>query len=316
MLADELRQFEAHAEYLDMAVKRKGGGRLGVDFAKAVGEEGVNEGLSHAAEELLNAAVPGAGIVTWAAKRAMASNKQRLRRKHLLEGSADILEQAIGPAPDLLEETYLMITGLASRGLPIVILAEDVHQTTAIFAQLLEQLIDSEVPVLLLTTAWPGHSNDNAELDRALKARPDRLVILTHQDHDYRATPRKTGLGELPISDRKKILDFYYPDVERDTASALATRYSNPLALELFCQIDKYRKRFSNKQLQLTKEEILTLPSKVKDLYRVAWNELPGAFDSFCRLRRNAFLLLSAHRSTALQVGIKSGFLNHWLSWN
>ncbi|MGN7200445.1 tetratricopeptide repeat protein [Arthrobacter sp. SAFR-044] len=281
MLAEELRQFEAHAEYLDMAVKRKGGGNIWVDFAKAVGEEGFNEGLGHAAEELANAAVPGVGLVTWGVKRAIASNKQRMRRKHLLEGSVDILGQGTGTAQDLLGETYLLITGLASRGLPVVILAEDVQQSTAIFAQLLEKLISSEVPVLLLTTAWPGNPADNTELDRALNARPDRLIVVTHQEHDGRVTSRKTGLGKLSIPDRKKILGFYYPDIERDTGTALAMRYPNPLALELFCQIEKYQKRFSNKQLCLDKAEVLALPAKVRDLYRVAWHALPKSVRLF-----------------------------------
>ncbi|MCL3861022.1 tetratricopeptide repeat protein [Actinotalea sp. K2] len=277
-LTEDVRQLEAHAPYLDDTWRRLAtwSERHAGWWKRPLGdatEEAVTELAGRAVEAAAGVAVPGLGLAVGLVEALRAQRTAARARVERLASAGPVATDGL----DLVDRTVETLVRLARPGLPAVVFVEDAHDADPVLAELLERLVASDAAILVLTTAWPGHAQENPHVARAMAARPDRLVVV---DSEAPTLPPPFGptasLGPLTDVDRASIVRHYYPRVETSTLESLVARYSNPLALELFCLLGRYRDRFPDGDLRLPAAEVARLPQTVQDLYRDLWRELPS----------------------------------------
>ena len=180
---------------------------------------------------------------------------------------------------DIVDDVADLLGRLAGLGLPVVILVEDVHSADETLLELVEKLLRRKGAVFMVTTAWPDRMEANPRLADLMAENADRLHRIGHSGSAGAPFPAGVGLVELEEEARGAILAEAFPMTEADTREALVKRYANPLALELFCQIRRFREgeRYCNADgaLWLPPEERERLPQKIHDLYKNLWDELP-----------------------------------------
>lgn len=278
-LAADIGQFEAHAPYLEDAWRRLRPKKESVStglrgLGVAVGDEIVSEGIG-AILDATGAAVPGLGLVQWAAAAGMNQRRARAARKDRLY-SSDVIKH---DSADLVDETLEKLSKLSRPGLPLIVFIEDFHcaDSDTALTELLSKLLSANAAVLLITSALPGHLDTPPNLSQLLG---DHTRILTRiQTHNktlaFSEESSPLLIHELSPDDLGQIVKQYHPLVDARTQSKLVQRYTNPLMLELVCTRPLYRNKFPQGDLNLTSEEINRLPRDLNGLYLQQWNELP-----------------------------------------
>lgn len=275
-LRQDLAQVQAHADYLEDAWREVGSSRgrwaSGLkDAGLAAADEAAMEVAGTAVESVLGAAIPGLGLVRWLGERGVAGLRAAADRRDRLASTERV------EASDLVSDTAAMIGRLAVPGLPVIVAVEDLHDADAGLADLLATLVTGPASVLVITTSWPGRTTDNGHVHRAMSAADgERLVRL---DHRTPTAPDPFGpgasLAELATDALAEIVRHYYPQVDETTLAGIVDRYPNPLALELFCQLPRVRRRGRSGSLRLDADVIANAPAEIRGLYTELWNELP-----------------------------------------
>ncbi len=276
-LAQDVATLQAHAPYLEDAwLRLPRSSRLPIDardFLATVIDEAAMEVGGRLVEAALGTAVPGLGLVRWAAEWGWGKNQERLQRRDRLAGTSGIGPDHRATADSVVE----MLARLARPGLPLVLFVEDLHDTDAVLLDVLSRIVAGNASVLVITTGWPGHLEESDDLMQAMTRAGDRLLRIS-SEHDGRLPAPfgpAAGLHELEPDGLASVLRHYYPEVDDETLRQLIRRYPNPLALELFCQIPIYRRRFASRPLRLSERDVASLPATIRDLYRRLWEELP-----------------------------------------
>lgn len=279
-LAQDIAIFEAHAPYLDDAwLRLPGTSRLGQDlrsFARASIDEGAMELAGTGVQAVLGTAVPGLGLVRWVGEWAWGKHRDarargdRLTSTGAIEASRD----------DIADELVAILSRLARPGLPAVIFIEDLHDADTLLVDVITRLLSTSSAILIISTGWPGHLDELEVLREAMTEVGDRLLRVTSEAGGAplpEPFPAGASLAPLGTEDLATLLHHYYPRVEQSTERLVVARYPNPLALELFCQIDRVRRRFTDRVLVLSASDIDHLPASIGGLYRQHWNELPDS---------------------------------------
>ncbi|WP_299449927.1 tetratricopeptide repeat protein [uncultured Serinicoccus sp.] len=276
-LAQDIGVLEAHGPYLDDAWRRLPRTGRGADDARAFALAAADEGAMHLADtvvqEALGAAVPGLGLVRWVGEWAWNKGRDRSERRTRLESA-----EAVAPQhDDIGDQVVSMLTRLARPELPAVLVVEDLHDADPLLVDVLGRLVASDRAVLVISTGWPGHLTESPEVAAAWDRLGEHLVRVSSEDCTPLPSPfpPDASLAPLDEQDLSTILRHYYPQVDGETERLVRERYANPLALELFCQIDRVRRRFGDRELRLTAADIDHLPATVRGLYRQHWIELP-----------------------------------------
>ncbi|XBH20404.1 tetratricopeptide repeat protein [Jonesiaceae bacterium BS-20] len=276
-LAADLGQLKAHEDYLDDAWgKLTTWGERNPGWWKnptgAALEEGITTVVGSVFESLAGTVVPGVGLIRPALGKLQELSKSRAASRDRLAGTQDIAPSAF----DAVEETFTLLSRLAIPGLPIVIFVEDFHAADQVLADLVARCATSEAAILVITTSWPGYGEQREHIRDVLERTQD-VRINVAADGATLPAPFQPGASLAPLgaAELATVIQFYYPLVDPQTLSRLAIRYSNPLALELFCTIERYRRRFPEGDLKLSEAEIEKLPRSIEDLYRSVWEELP-----------------------------------------
>ncbi|ANS80176.1 putative ATP/GTP binding protein [Serinicoccus hydrothermalis] len=276
-LAQDIGVLEAHGPYLDDAWRRLPRTGRGADDARAFALAAADEGAMHLADtvvqEALGAAVPGLGLVRWVGEWAWSKGRDRGERRTRLESTGAVTPQH----DDIGDQVVAMLTRLARPELPAVLVVEDLHDADPLLVDVLSRLVSSDRAVLVVSTGWPGHLTEVPEVAAAWADLGEHLVRVSSEDGTPLPSPFPAGAGLDPLGgeDLSAILRHYYPRVDGATERLVVDRYANPLALELFCQIDRVRRRFRDRELRLTAADIDHLPATVRGLYRQHWIELP-----------------------------------------
>lgn len=275
-LAEDLDQLRAHGDYLEDAWRRAAprGPRIAQSLSNlgaVAADELVMEGVGSAAEALLGAAVPGLGLVRWLGERTVGALRESGARRDRLQAS-----EVISAKADLVDDTVAMISRLALPELPLVVFVEDLHDADASLSDLLAQLASRPGAVLIVTTSWPGSTAANPHVTAARDAAAERVLVLDHRGGRPPAPfPPDASLAPLTDEALAAIVRFRYPRVDAETLRSIIARYTNPLALELFCELPRVRRRVRDGQLALSATTIAESPAEIRGLYRELWNELP-----------------------------------------
>ncbi|GAB3819576.1 hypothetical protein GCM10028820_23770 [Tessaracoccus terricola] len=276
-LLQDAAVLEAHAPYLEDAwLKLPRTSLAGRDIralGTAVADEVVMEVGGRAVEAVLGGALPGLGLVRWLGEWGWGKAKESRERRRRLAG-----EDAITASHEELGDSLVaLLTRLSRPGLPTVLFVEDLHDADPLLLEVIGNLLSSNSSVLVLSTGWPGHLDEDAQLRELMAAAGERLVRITPETGELpHPFPPGAGLGPLDEGALDRILGFYYPEVVPETAKLVVARYPNPLALELFCQIPALRRRFAETRLELSPRDLERLPNSIRDLYRHLWKELPS----------------------------------------
>ena len=217
-------------------------------------------------------AVPGVGLV-WLFARMAAGVARDHRQDRLLVSEASEIGAR---GRELAEQVIDELCALGNNRFPIVLFIEDVHLADTTLLEVLEGLLRRGSHLLVVTTTWPGKIDDTpalAGLDRDLGERALRVGYLGAVGSPFRDD---AGLMELDADDCAQIVLANFPRADPTTVELLVNRYRNPWALELVCDMPKYRMKFGERgDLHIDPEEIATLPSGTKELYKKYWEHLP-----------------------------------------
>lgn len=306
-LAEDLAQLSAHQEYLDdvwkkLATWTERNPRWWTGASGAAAEEGLTHLAGMALEAAAGASVPGLGLVLPALQKLRSSTRARAERRQRLASDAEIT----GAGPDQVDATVELVTRLARPGLPVVIFVEDFHDADPTLAELVTRCANADAAILVITTAWTGQGEQHSHIRKALAEAPRRLIAI-NPDSDQLPAPFPAGASLRPLDDEAldSVVRFYYPRVDADTLRRLTGRFANPLALELFCSIRRYRDRFPDGDLRLSERDVAALPASINDLYRGVWKELPDVV-------REALVF----GGLGVPVAVAPGIAQHDLSWH
>src|SRR5450759_1800794 len=263
-LADDLTQFSAHQVGLEQRWRQLASPRAhlgaglsskkGEVFETAAGEVlGVAAGLS-------NLAVPGLGVLALTAKWGVQGRRDR----HLAIQASPVVDAARRSRSALVDELAPALERLAAAGLPIVITIDDLHLADERLVELMARLLASQgAPVLVISTAWRGLLDEESRPAHRLieRVQPDRVCRVLADE----------AMPDLAPSERQVIVHATLPDASEWNANMLAASYTNPLALQLACEVGSVRRAPRN----LTDDDVASLPRDVGGLFTQLWKELP-----------------------------------------
>ena len=263
-LADDLTQFVEHQVGLEQRWRQLASpkARLGAEGSAEPGEvveTAAGEVLGVAAG-LANLPVPGLGVLALTAKWGVPGR----RDGRLLAQGSPVAEAAGRIRSDLVDELAPALERLGAAGLPIVITIEDLHLADESLVELLARILAAQgAPVLVISTAWRGLLDEDSRPAHRLieRVEPDRICrVLTDK-----------ALPDLATSERQVIVSATLPDASAWNANLLAQTYTNPLALQLACNVGWVRQA----QRNLTADDVAGLPRDVDGLFTQLWKELP-----------------------------------------
>jgi tetratricopeptide (TPR) repeat protein len=274
-LREDLGQLQAHAPFLlarclqldpvTGELRRSGRDLLGLAADQLGGS--LEEAALGAATSALNIAVPGVGLVWSIGKWGFGRVRERTEQARMVSASSSI---DTGAADDVLADAVTTLRSLARPGLPLVIAVEDLQLADATLVALLEELLASASPVLVVTTSWPGSLDEDA-LAPAVRAAGDRLLRV-------RATVADDAgdLAPLDAAARGRIVSAIHPGATPATVALLVERFENPLLLELACTLGWVREEVdpATGRLELTAEDVAEIPADAAGLYASMWNRL------------------------------------------
>ncbi len=286
-LREDLVQLQAHQPFVvarclqldPLSVELRRSSR---DLARHVaGEAGstLESGLVDAATSALNVAVPGIGLVWSIGKWGFSRVVDRHERSQQVARASSI---DTGAADDVLADTVGTLRSVARPGLPLVVVVEDLQLADATLVDLLEELLGSGRPILLVTTSWPG-ALDEPPLDALLHTAAGRVLRVratdSNSDSDSDSGSGSGSAGDLAPLDaaaRERIVAAIHPGVTAATAALLAERFENPLLLELACGLGWVREEVDpvSGRLELTRADVEEIPADAAGLYTAMWERL------------------------------------------
>ncbi len=276
-LSQDLRQIHNHGDYLEaqwwalVSFHERHFPTL-AEARRALSSVGIAGAIARGVEEVAEVVTPGLKIITRVGRWIGTAAKKSLGMREIVNRASHYDDSE---PLDIVDDTVDLLARISKPGIPIVVLVEDVHVADGMLIEFLGKLLERSRPIFVITTAWPDQINRNSDLVDLLDSHAHHLHRIYHTAPAGPPFPSDAGLGILELDARAKILHHYYPRVETHTQHELLERYTNPLALELFCQIKRFHKRFPDGDLHLKAEETNNLPQKVRELYQELWRQLP-----------------------------------------
>ena len=269
-LRSDLKHLEEHAPFVDVVC------RHGRGFKETVIEGFLRERsalLEAGALDLAGAVVPGLGLVALFARMATGALKSR-REDQSLVGEAS---QVGAGGRELPEEVIEQLCALGDAGFPVVLFIEDIHLADATLIDVLEGVLRRSSHLLLVTTTWPGKLDDVPKFADLARDLGDQVLWVGYLGAAGPPFPDGAGLTELDAGDCAQLVRAHYPLTDSATVELLVERYRNPWALELVCDMPRYRDEFGPRgDLRIPAEDVDSLPdATLEDLYREYWGQLP-----------------------------------------
>ncbi|NEN05698.1 tetratricopeptide repeat protein [Diaminobutyricibacter tongyongensis] len=274
-LIQDVSVLRKHMDHLENAWWYRAGfvEKLASPAFSALREEVLEEGKTAIAEfgftkaaELVGGALPGFSAMSWLVRKGVQQGKAAHARSRSLKSADEIVYQ-----PSEVDEVESFLAKIAPM-VPAVLFVEDVHDADDLLLELLERLVRRDVPVMILTTGWPGFIDASRGLSRAMRIAGDRLIRVDEQTKTLPSPfPPDATLRALETDDLASILYSYHEQVSPATRDALLTTFRNPFELELV--LETYGDAESG-VLDIDPADVEKLSAKVADLYKKAWERL------------------------------------------
>ncbi|MET0974489.1 MAG: tetratricopeptide repeat protein [Leifsonia sp.] len=221
------------------------------------------------ASELLGGALPGFSAMSWLVRKGVEQGKTVRAHRRSLRSEGEIVYQ-----PSEVDEVESFLAKIAPL-VPAVLFVEDVHDADDLLLELIGRLIRRDIPVMIISTGWPGFIDGNRGLSRAMRIAGDRLIRIDDQTKTLPSPfPPEATLRALETEDLASILYSHHEQVSPATRDALLAAFRNPFALEL--ALETYGP-VEEDVLDIAPRDIEKLSAKVEDLYKKAWERLDEA---------------------------------------
>ncbi|MET1016866.1 MAG: hypothetical protein ABWX76_08615, partial [Leifsonia flava] len=218
------------------------------------------------AAELMGGALPGFSAMSWLIRKGVEQGKTVRARSRSLRSEDEIVYQ-----PSEVDEVESFLAKIAPL-VPAVLFVEDVHDADNLLLELIERLIRRDIPVMVISTGWPGFIDGNRGLARAMRIAGDRLIRVDDEAQTLPDPfPPEATLRPLDTEDLASILYSHHEKVSPATRDALLSTFRNPFALELV--LETYGDA-DDDVLDIAPADVERLSAKVEDLYRNAWERL------------------------------------------
>lgn len=218
------------------------------------------------ATQLIGGALPGFSAMSWLVRKGVEQGRSAHARNRTLRSAEEIAYR-----PSEADEVESFLAKIAPL-VPAVLFVEDVHDADDLLLELLGRLVRRDIPVMILTTGWPGFIDANPNLSRAMRIAGERLIRVDEQTKTLPAPfPPAASLRALETDDLATILHSHHEHINPATEDALLTTFRNPFALELVLETYGDAER---SVLDIDPADVDKLSAKVGDLYKRAWERL------------------------------------------
>jgi len=198
-------------------------------------------------------------------RKASSKAKKRLAADRMIHAGGDPLEQA--------EPVAELLAMIARAGIPVVLAIEDAHWADRALVSVLNQVLQVDAPILVLTSAW--HSD------------------LAHQCQQGRAETFGAWLDHARMQQADRVARFHLrpmtpealtemvchraPKTEPDAAARVAkVADGHPLRLELLLRLDVVARDIqADGRIDMPPERLRKLPTDLDAIYRELWTQLP-----------------------------------------
>lgn len=275
---EDIQQLGCHMLYLEAAyraiadARETWGPRLRA-ARKAIIQQGRAEAFG-AAIAHMGWLFPGIALIPKAAVAATKGIKGHIETREAIATASSLNTSGTS---DELDEIVNFLTKISNKGFRIVILIEDIHHAHEMVWEFVDKIMDRAGSVLIISTTWPEEVEKIRKASRTFERHTSRVIRVTETELAPEPFRNGAGLMELEEEARLDLLKESYPKIDPNTSALLLKRYLSPLALKLFCKIDKFHRRFPNGDLRLDVKEINRLPDELKGLYSMLWDEIPVA---------------------------------------
>ena len=283
-LREDLYKLEMHAVFVELAFARSIPSKTRLVLAinrylknkgRPAAKEALLQTLAAIAGETAKGLAPLIGPAIEAATSATMWAKGRKHKYDLVKSTSF----ADAKPPDIVDEICETIAVGIEHHYPVILLIEDLHLADDLLLDLLNKLLKVPGPLLVITTSWPRDVTTEQGLASLFETYRDKVIRVRHDKPTDERLLKGAALCELELDARRHILKEAFPKVSHHTMEALLERYSNPLAVELVCQVlgiyEDDEDLWDNGALHLPFEILDRLPSNISDLYRQIWNQLP-----------------------------------------
>lgn len=173
---------------------------------------------------------------------------------------------------DVADDLATMLSGAVSGrpSLLTIVAVDDAQWADDGVLHLVRRILEHpDAPIIVVSTAWP----EDLERQRA-GATPTGLAAIIEDFGPERC--ETLALSSLEASDLGAIVRELGPDTEEVVATALSDRADgNPLTLRLLLAQQMVRYAVTGGRIDLTVADVSMLPSRIEELHRQLWAELP-----------------------------------------
>src|SRR5664280_2461109 len=252
----------------------------GRELGRLAVEEATSE-LQGFALDALGTAIPGAGFILSAFLWTIRSARARRAERELIAQPTTGLETT--KEADIAEDVVATLRSIARPKFPLIVAIEDLHFADDLLIDVIDQLLVSEQPIMVVTTSWPGEI-DQDDCLKPLKWRHNgnRMIRIRHDEPVVDpALPAGAGLQTLHQDERAEIVLLHQPHATPEAKQLLSERYTNPLQLELYCTLPATttRVRRNGGVFDLRPDDLTNMPSaaSLDSMYDAMWTQFPEA---------------------------------------
>ena len=285
-LVNDIEQLEQHKIFMLARCKtlttswRDRYSKEGRELGRLAVEEATSE-LQGFALDALGTAIPGAGFILSAFLWTIRSARARRAERELIAQPTTGLETT--KEADIAEDVVATLRSIARPKFPLIVAIEDLHFADDLLIDVIDQLLVSEQPIMVVTTSWPGEI-DQDDCLKPLKWRHNgnRMIRIRHDEPVVDpALPAGAGLQTLHQDERAEIVLLHQPHATPEAKQLLSEHYTNPLQLELYCTLPATTKRVRRNGgvLDLRPDDLTNMPSasSLDSMYDAMWEQFPEA---------------------------------------
>ena len=233
--------------------------------ATQLGDEASVMALESVLDAVLGVAVPGIGPALSGVKAGVRSYGNR-RKTRLDLASGGLLD---GESSGTTRDLAAALLRLVATEMPMIVAIEDLHLMDPTLSELLGELARpaQSKPILIVGSAWPeGRDYVTYRTWRDDLLLRERASLYSGSSFPYLGAPELVDLSRqfAPASDEAML-------------GMLASKWPNPYALSLALSDAYFISDFVHDgRLQISAEDLKSMPSTIRDLFRRRWRALPA----------------------------------------
>jgi len=132
------------------------------------------------------------------------------------------------PSDEIAADCAEQLLRIAVPGLPVIVFVEDLQHADPTLVDMLRRLVVARSgAVMIITTAWPGHLEGGetlSPLSELFESMPERVRRVAIGAPAPAGFPAAAGFDELPLDDRRRLVQVHLPTTDDATVDLVATR--------------------------------------------------------------------------------------------